>query len=198
MNIQNAWLYPLQYRTVILDIGVQPVISAVWYTHLSAAALDTILSLTQLSKPIVSLSSFSTSLLIFLPQVTLGFPERVICVLPPYSTLPISEAPEGGQPTPKAWPGESGTAERMDAQGFWVDTGVSLWRCWVLIRESLAPKWFKWVPSTSWLKQCAFEFCGFCKFPSRKGGWGSVTSWLSTQDTCTPMFTAALIKIVKT
>lgn len=132
-----------------LSITIQDSDSRHWYTASDFccrihpplwAALATILSLTQLSKTILSLSSFSTSLLIFLPQVRLGFPERVICFLPPYSTLPISEAPEDGQPTPKAWPGESGTAERMDAQGFWVDTGVSLCRCWILIRESLAPK----------------------------------------------------------
>lgn len=60
-------------------------------------------------KAIVSLSSFSISLLlIFLPQVRLRFPERVLWFSLLIAPPPISEVPDSGQPTPVAGQGSQG------------------------------------------------------------------------------------------
>lgn len=98
-------------------------ISIVWYPQLSAVALATIHSLTQLSRTIVSLSS-SISLLetiYFSSSGKTSVSREDHFFLPP--PLLIPEAPEGGQSPLKAWPGDSMTVERAET-GLWGESGA--------------------------------------------------------------------------
>lgn len=98
-----------------------------------------------------------------------------------YPLLTISEAPEEGQPTPKPWPGESGTTEREDARGFGGegpkpgDTGYRLGNPWPSSDRSkcLAQADQSTAPLNS-------VFKGGQREASGREGRGSMTLWLST------------------